>query len=40
MNKSHQYKAGRETTWLGIQHEQLNLGKWFVDIFYNPKLKS
>lgn len=25
-------------TWLELQGEQLNLGKWFVDIFYNPEL--
>jgi hypothetical protein len=24
---------------LEVQDEQLNLGKWFVDIVYNPELK-
>jgi len=26
-------------TCLEVQGEQLNLGKWFIDIFYNPELK-
>ena len=26
-------------TCLEVQDEQLNLGKWFVDIVYNPELK-
>lgn len=26
-------------TCLEVQGDQLNLGKWFVDIFYNPELK-
>ena len=26
-------------TCLTAQEEQLNLGKWFVDILYNPELK-
>jgi hypothetical protein len=26
-------------TCIEVQGEQLNLGKWFVDIFYNPELK-
>jgi hypothetical protein len=26
-------------TCLEVQNEKLNLGKWFVDVFYNPESK-